>query len=79
MPDDPNKKSGGLSDYVKAESMVQLALAIPAGCLIGWGLGTWLDYHFHQNWMMITGIILGAVGGFLQIFRTASRYLKDSR
>ena len=79
MPEEPPKKPTGLTEYVKAESMVQLALAIPAGCLIGWALGTWLDHHFHQGWIMITGIILGAVGGFLQIFRTASRYLKDNR
>jgi F0F1-type ATP synthase assembly protein I len=79
MADEPDKKNGGLQDLVKAESMIQLAIAIPAGCLIGWGIGTWLDHHFHQDWIAITGIILGAIGGFLQIYRTAARYLKDSR
>ena len=79
MPDTPKKKSGNLQDYVKAESMVQLALAIPAGCVVGWVAGAWLDRHFHQSWIMIAGILLGAVAGFIQIFRTASRYLKDSR
>jgi F0F1-type ATP synthase assembly protein I len=79
MTDEPDKKNGGLQDLVKAESMIQLAIAIPAGCLIGWGIGTWLDHHFHQDWIAITGIILGAIGGFLQIYRTAARYLKDSR
>ena len=70
------KKSGALGDLVKAESMIQLAIALPAGCLIGWLLGSWLDRHFHQNWMGITGIVMGAVGGFIQIFTTAARYLK---
>ena len=79
MTDEPDKKNGGLQDLVKAESMIQLAIAIPAGCLIGWGIGTWLDHHFHQDWIAITGIILGAIGGFLQIYRTSARYLKDSR
>jgi hypothetical protein len=68
--------SGGLGDLVKAESMIQLAIALPAGCLIGWLLGHWADGHFHQSWIGITGIILGAIGGFIQIFTTASRFLK---
>jgi len=71
-----NTGGGGLGDLVKAESMIQLAIALPAGCLIGWLLGSWLDRHFHQSWMGITGIVLGAVGGFIQIFTTASKYLK---
>ena len=67
---------GNLGDLVKAESMIQLAIALPLGCLLGWLLGSWLDRHFHQNWMGIAGIVLGAIGGFIQIFTTASRYLK---
>jgi F0F1-type ATP synthase assembly protein I len=79
MADDPDNKKRGLNELVKAESMIQLALAIPAGCLLGWLFGSWLDRHFHQSWIAITGIILGAVGGFIQIFRTASRFLKNDR
>ena len=70
------RKSGGVGDLVKAESLIQLAIALPAGCLIGWLLGAWLDRHFHQGWMGIAGIVLGAVGGFVQMFTTASRFLK---
>ena len=77
MTDDGKKKSGGpLSELVTAESMIQLAIALPAGCLIGWLIGAWLDRHFHQGWMGIAGIALGALGGFVQIFTTASKYLK---
>ena len=79
-----NKASGGggkgaLGDLVKAESMIQLAIALPAGCLIGWLIGAWLDKHFHQGWMSIAGIVLGAVAGFIQIFVTASRFLKSDK
>jgi ATP synthase protein I len=70
---------GPLGELVKAESMVQLAIALPAGCVIGWLVGAWLDRKFQQNWIAITGILLGAVGGFMQIFYTASRYLKRDR
>ena len=70
---------GALGELVKAESMIQLAIALPAGCVIGWLLGSWLDRHFHQGWISIVGILLGALAGFVQIFRTASRYLKNDR
>lgn len=79
-----NKAAGGggkgvLGELVKAESMIQLAIALPAGCLIGWLIGAWLDRHFHQGWMGVAGIVLGAVAGFVQIFVTASRFLKNDR
>ena len=70
------KPKGALSDLVTAEAMIQLAIALPAGCLIGWLVGEALDKHFHTGWMGLVGILLGAVGGFVQIFRTASRFLK---
>ena len=70
---------GALSELVKAESMIQLAIALPAGCVIGWLIGAWLDRHFNQGWMGIVGILLGAAAGFMQIFMTASRYLKRDR
>ena len=82
MADDPetsDKKNSGLKDYVTAESMVQLVLALPAGCLIGWVVGAWLDRHFHTGWIQIAGVIVGAAGGFIQIFATASRYIKNNR
>ncbi len=73
------KRRGALGDLVKAESMIQLAIALPAGCVIGWLIGAWLDRHFHQNWIGIVGIVLGAIGGFVQIFLTASRYLRRGK
>jgi ATP synthase protein I len=80
---DSGKGTGGgkgvLGDLVKAESMLQLAIALPAGCLIGWLAGSWLDRHFHQEWISIAGIVLGAIGGFIQIFTVASKFLKKDQ
>lgn len=79
MADDvksPKRQGGMLGDLVKAESMIQLALAVPGGCLVGWLIGVALDRHFHTEWIQIVGIVVGAVAGFLQIFRMASGYLK---
>jgi ATP synthase protein I len=73
------KKGGALGELVKAESMIQLAIALPAGCVIGWLVGSLLDKHFHQGWIAVVGIVLGAVAGFVQIFRTAAKYLKNDR
>ncbi len=78
MADDGEKKKGGgvFGSLVQAERMVQLALAVPGGCLVGWLIGVGLDKHFHTEWIQIVGIVVGAIAGFLQIFRTASGYLK---
>jgi ATP synthase protein I len=79
MADGAKKKSGALGEVVKAESMIQLAIALPAGCLIGWLAGSWMDGHFHQHWMGIAGIILGAAAGFVQIITTAQRFLRGGK
>jgi F0F1-type ATP synthase assembly protein I len=79
MADEPTTKYRGLRDYVKAEQMVQLALAIPIGCVVGWVLGGLLDRHFHTSWIAIAGIVVGAAGGFTQIVTIAARYLKNNR
>ena len=78
MADDSKrgKQGGTLGDLVKAESMIQLALMLPAACLIGWLVGEALDKHFHTGWIGVVGILLGAAAGFIQMFRTASRFLK---
>ncbi len=81
MADDgqDEKKTGALHDLVKAESMIQLALVLPAACLIGALAGSALDKHFHTDWIAVTGILLGAVAGFVQIFKTASRQMKRDK
>jgi len=75
---DENKdgKKAAMQQVVAAESMVQLALALPVGCLIGWLGGSWLDKHLHQGWIGIVGVVLGAAGGFVQIYRVASQSMK---
>jgi F0F1-type ATP synthase assembly protein I len=62
-----------LHGLVRADSMVQIAIALPLSTLIGWGLGVWLDNKLHQSWIGIAGIALGAVAGFVQVIRVASQ------
>jgi ATP synthase protein I len=68
MPPDPDNKPTKLNDYVQAESILQLALAIPAGCFVGLGIGYLLDRHFHTKWIAVTLLFLGAAGGFINLF-----------
>lgn len=68
---------GTLGQLVKAESFIQLALALPIACVLGWFLGSLLDKHFGTHWIGIVGILLGAVGGFIRIFTLASSYMKQ--
>jgi len=78
MADEPTAKYRSLKDYVKAEQMVQLALAIPIGCVVGWALGGLLDRLFHTSWIAIAGTVAGAAGGFLEIVKIAVRYMKNN-
>jgi F0F1-type ATP synthase assembly protein I len=78
MPDDPeqedpNKNESGLKGFAQAETILQYALAIPGGAFVGLGIGYLLDRHFHQNWIAVTLMLLGAAGGFYQLFRYLAR------
>ena len=73
----PGKPKGVLGDLVKIETMVQLGIAIPIGCLVGWGLGSLVDRHFGTKYGAIIGILIGAAGGFIKIYQTAAKYMKD--
>jgi ATP synthase protein I len=73
----PGKPKGTLGDLVKVESMIQLAIALPIGCVVGWALGSWADKHFGTHFWAIVGILIGAAGGFIKIFQTAQKYMKD--
>jgi F0F1-type ATP synthase assembly protein I len=75
MAGEPNKKNRP-TDYVQAESILQLALGIPAGAFVGLGLGYLLDRHFHTGWIAITLLFLGAGGGGINLFTYLARNSK---
>jgi len=64
---------------VQAESMLQMALAVPAGCFAGLIIGYLLDKHFHTHWIVVVGMLLGSAGGFIQIFTTLARMGKGPK
>jgi F0F1-type ATP synthase assembly protein I len=73
MPGSSNKTPNPL---VQVETILQVALALPVGAMLGWLFGDWLDHRFHQHWIAITGLFLGASGGFIQLFTTLNRISK---
>jgi F0F1-type ATP synthase assembly protein I len=76
MATDP-QKSSPVQSLAKVESLIQIGLLLPAAVVIGWLLGLLLDRWLHQNWINIVGLILGAVAGFVQIFRIVLAHTKE--
>jgi ATP synthase protein I len=74
-PLDPRKpkNQGAMSSLVKAESLMQLALILPAAVFVGWIAGVGLDHLFHTGWIYIVGLVIGAVAGFVQMARIVQR------
>jgi hypothetical protein len=63
------KQTSGLSLYVQAEKMLQIAVLLPATAFIGWLVGAWLGGKVHQSWMGLAGILLGGIGGLVYVVR----------
>ncbi len=61
--------NGAVEAVVKAEKLTQIAFILPVAVLVGWLLGAGLDKLLHQHWIFIAGLVLGAVAGFVQLFR----------
>jgi ATP synthase protein I len=60
-----NRKSG--LAYAAAFS---LFAAVVSGLLLGWLLDRWLGT---RPWLLVVGLILGAVAGFFELIRTTAK------
>jgi F0F1-type ATP synthase assembly protein I len=67
----PKKTSGGLTAYVEAEKLMQIAFVLPASVFLCWGAGWGLDRWLHQRWMAIAGLIFGCIAGMYQVIQIA--------
>jgi ATP synthase protein I len=75
MATDPQKSPA--QSLARVESLIQIGLLLPAAVVIGWLIGLALDHWLHQHWINIAGLILGAVAGFVQIFRIVQAHMKE--
>jgi F0F1-type ATP synthase assembly protein I len=69
-PDPQNKKK---SPWVQFGRYSQIAFMLPAGTVAGWLLGSLLDRWLHKSWISALGLVLGTVGGLIELIRTISR------
>ncbi|MGB7555360.1 MAG: AtpZ/AtpI family protein [Candidatus Korobacteraceae bacterium] len=51
----------------------EIAFIIPAAIVVGWVVGKLLDHWLHTHWLLIAGVIVGAVLGFVQMIRMVSK------
>lgn len=72
-----SQSNGAMKSLVQVESLIQLALMLPVGTVVGWAIGLGLDKWLHQHWIYIPGLILGAAAGFVEIFRVVFKQMKD--
>jgi F0F1-type ATP synthase assembly protein I len=47
----------------------EMAFTIPAGVVVGYFVGRWLDGRLGTHWLYILGLILGAAAGLFQVMR----------
>jgi ATP synthase protein I len=74
---DSKSKDGSLQSLVRVESLIQLGLVLPAAVVVGWAMGLVLDHWLNQHWINIAGVVLGAVAGFVYIFRVVLSHMKE--
>ena len=75
----PDKSDGGEGERAAARGggiAYAAGLSIFLSVLTLMGLGWLLDRQFGTGWMMVAGIVLGAVVGFYQFIRIISRLNK---
>ncbi len=73
MPDDKRDSNNLQSTAIAWARYSEIAFIIPAAVVVGLLLGKLGDYFFHTHWLTISGIVFGAIVGFVQLIRTVLR------
>ncbi len=73
MADDPGDRKSLQTTAIAWARYSELAFIIPAAVVVGLLLGKLGDHLFHTHWLTLTGIVIGAVAGFVQLIRTVLR------
>jgi F0F1-type ATP synthase assembly protein I len=59
--------------WIQVGRYLSLATLLPAASFIGYLMGYGLDHLFGTSFLRIVFLILGAIGGFLNLLRQLSR------
>jgi len=54
-----------------------MALVLPASVVVGLAIGYGLDQWLKTSWLTLTGLLLGCVAGFVELFRVIMRVGKE--
>ncbi len=73
MADDHDERRNLQSTAIVWARYSEIAFIIPAAVVVGLLLGKLGDYLFHTHWLTITGIVIGAIAGFVQLIRMLLR------
>ena len=49
------------------------AMILPASTVVGYAIGYGLDYFFSTHYLKIVFLILGTIGGFIELIRTLTK------
>lgn len=67
----PKKPAASYAEYTG------LALLLPVSTFVGYLIGKGLDHLFHTSFLYIVFLILGSVGGFVQLIRQVMQDTRD--
>ena len=57
----------------EASPYLGLGIQLAAGVIVFYYVGSWADGRLHTSpWLMLAGVLIGIVGGFIKFFRTAA-------
>jgi ATP synthase protein I len=61
------------SIYRESAPYLGLGVQLAAGIIIFYYVGSWADEKLRTApWLMLAGVLIGAVGGFIKFFRTVA-------
>ena len=72
-PGQPPKKEVDKTGMATYGRFFGIAIMLPVASMVGYGIGYELDKNFGTHWLAITLMLLGTVGGFVQLIREITR------
>jgi F0F1-type ATP synthase assembly protein I len=75
QPERPEKFEKKSSPWAQVARYSAIGMTIPSHLFAGWLLGTILDRVFSTTYLYIVLVLVGAVSGFVEMIRLASKNL----